>query len=401
MFGLVCTSGVLKLASAPLYIFVIDRYYGGRADAFGYSSAGMQIAPYLRHAALPPSGVGKVPGVGTVNFAAGMVYSLIGNNELAGFFLFSFIALLGLVMFERAVRIGLPSADHWLYARLIFLFPSVLFWTAAIGKDALVCFGLGLSCLGAAKVLRRVRGGLFNLICGLAVIALIRPHIALIVLVALGATYPLMNSRSREFSPLRPLTSFGVLVVLIGVGFGLARVTSSFLGIDGLSPSSISQVLTGISAHTGTAASGQVGFGSSVGGSVSLSPLRLPQDIYDIVVRPLPFQAHGITQIVASIENLFLVVLLITRRDSFLAVLRQPRRAPFAFFAGAYSLIWIILFASVGNLGLLDRERIQLLPFLFAIAVATRVDVVRGTAASDPGRTENVVADRIIERALP
>ena len=365
MFPIVMASGALKLAAAPLWIYVIDHYYGGVADAWSYNRVGTQVAAQIRGGSFSFH-VGPIIGDGATSIITGIIYTPIGSNTLGGFFVFAFLAFVSLALFYRAFRVALPDGDHRRYALLVFFLPSLVFWTSAIGKDALISLGLGLAALGAARILTRARGGFLLLGIGLGLTALIRPHVALMLFAALAVAF--LVNKSKNPSPLNPLAKLLGAAVLIVGGVVLAKVTAHFFGIQSLDANSIQQVLNQNAINTGAASQGQVGqFGSSGATSVSLSPASIPKDIYYVLIRPLPFQAHGVTQLASSLENLFLAGLLVTSWRRLTSAFMSMRRRPYLLLAALYSLMWIVLFASIGNLGILARERTSLLPLLLVL----------------------------------
>ena len=361
-FRLVMASGALKLATAPLWIYVNDHYYSGIADAYGYSRIGAQVAAQIRNGDFSFH-VGRLIGDGATSIITGIVYTVIGSNVLGGFFVFAFLGFLSLVLFYRAFRVALPDGDRQRYAKLVFFFPSLLFWTSAIGKDALISLGLGLGALGAARILARTRGGFLLLGIGLALTALIRPHVALMLFAALAVAY--LVSKSKNASPLNPLVKLGGAVVLVVGGLVLAKLTAHFFGVQSLSVSAIKNVLNANAVNTGGVNATQ--YGSVVATSVSLSPFSIPKDFYYVLIRPLPFQAHGMAQLASSLENAFLVALLVASWRRLAAAFKAMRRHPYLLLVALYSLVWIVLFASIGNLGILVRERTSLLPLLLVL----------------------------------
>lgn len=385
-FRVLMALGGLKLAAAPLWIYVIDHFYGGSADAYVYSNVGSQVAAQIRRGDFSFH-VGRVVGDGATSIITGIVYAIIGPNRLGGFFVFAFLAYLSLVLFYRAFRVALPNADHRRYAKLLFL-PSLLFWTSAIGKDALISLGLGIAALGGAKILSRARGGFVVFAMGLALTAVIRPHVALMFFGAVGVAYLL--SRSRRRSSLSPLTKLLGVVVLVVGGLLLARVTAHFLGVQSLNVSSVQNRLQTNALNTGTAARSQIGqFGSSGATSVSLSPAAIPKDVYYTLIRPLPNHAHGPAQLATSLESVFLVALFLASWRRLVSAFKAMRREAYALAAALYSLMWVVLFASIGNLGILARERTSLLPLLVVLVSWRATPAWRPasrTVAVAPGR---------------
>ena len=168
-------------------------------------------------------------------------------------------------------------------------------------------------------------------------------------------------------------------------GRSATGVSREPIGVQSLSVSSITHVLNNTAANTGGVHSAQ--YGSVVATSVSLSPLSIPKDIYYVLVRPLPFQAHGLTQLASSLENSFLVALFVVSWRRVGSALKAIRRHPYLLVAALYSLVWIVLFASIGNLGILVRERTSLLPLLLVLvcwpARAPMSEIAAGTPNLD------------------
>ena len=178
IYRIAMVGGVLKLAMAPTYVFVTDHFYGGIADFRTYERYGFPVATLIRHGQFTFH-VGPFLGNGATSITTGVVAAVVGSNELAVFFAFGFISFISLTFFYRAFRLAMPNADRRRYALLVFLLPSLLYWTSAVGKDAIISFGLGLGALGAARILNRSHGGFLLSAAGLAIIAIIRPHDAL------------------------------------------------------------------------------------------------------------------------------------------------------------------------------------------------------------------------------
>jgi hypothetical protein len=123
--------------------------------------------------------------------------------------------------------------------------------------------------------------------------------------------------------------------------------------------------LTEISKNNNSAV-GTAGFGSSNLG-YSPSVLAYPKDVYSVLFDPLPINAHGGGQWITAFENTVLVTVLLTS-------LRQLRLLPRVALARTYvtmSLFFVgsflYAFASLGNLGLITRERTVMLPFFLVL----------------------------------
>lgn len=362
-FRVVTASGALKLACAPIYIYIVDHYYNGIADYHQYSNVGLQVAEQLRNGIFSFHVKGTTTGDKATSIFTGFVYLVTGSNTIGAFFVFAFIAFVSLVLFYRAFRVALPNADRRRYALLLFFLPDLLFWTSAIGKDALTSLGLAIAALGGARIYTHVKGGFPLLGLGLAFTAWIRPNLALMLFLALAIAYPFAKAkRPSAFTPVAKVAQIALLVV---GGLVLAKVTAHFFHLQGgLSLHSVQHELQKNAIDTGAGAGPQ---GSTVPTSTSLSPLAIPKDFYYVMVRPLPFKAHGLTQLVGSLDNLLIVGIIATSWRRLGSMFRSMRRNPYLIAALVFSVVWIVLFASIGNLGILARERTSMVPLLLVI----------------------------------
>ena len=104
-------------------------------------------------------------------------------------------------------------------------------------------------------------------------------------------------------------------------------------------------------------------FGESLASRMALAPFLL--------IRPFPFEVHNAQAAVASIEGACLLVLFVRKRKSLYYVWRQLRSNPFVLFLVLYALEFTVVFAAaVTNFGLLNRERVMLLPFALMLFLA-------------------------------
>jgi hypothetical protein len=99
----------------------------------------------------------------------------------------------------------------------------------------------------------------------------------------------------------------------------------------------------------------------------SSSPARYPLDFYYVVLDPLMFNAHGSGQRVASVENFVILGLVLTSLRRIRFALRAAFMRTYVLASILYCLVWIYAFAALGNLGLIERERVLMLPFLLVL----------------------------------
>lgn len=354
---------LLHLLAGPAQIFVIDHFYKGVADWNRYVTRGSLLAPGFRHLDfhIVPGSIGGIISNGSVSIAAGVVFAIVGSNQIGGFFVFAFLSWLGTVMFFRAFSLTFGSIGSRRYAYVIFFMPSIIFWTADVSKEAIMILSLGVATYGAAKVLAHRRGGISLVILGVSLGILIRPNELLVAMAGFTVAMmvaPASGRRARE----------GTRRVARTLFFGAILGVSIFLTLHYLHSANSSLSLTKIAKNNSGSGAG---FGSS-GVPYSTSPLTYPRDFYEILFNPLPINFHGTGELLAAAENSFIIGLI-------LVSLRQLRMVPRAAFARAYvmmcvvySLIFVYTFASLGNLGLITRERTLLFPYLMVLLCIPR-----------------------------
>jgi hypothetical protein len=380
---LVLGSLALHLLGSALQIVVVRLLYSNVADFHLYDGQGAALTEAWHHGVWSIPGL-QVPGNGTVSLVTGLVYSLFGVDQLGGFFVFSWVSLLGSVAFYRAFRIALPQGQSGRYGLLIFLLPSLWYWPSAAGKEALMLLALGLMTLGAAHVLRSQWQGLVPLLAGSMLGAAIRPHEVALVFGAFAvAAVTRRVTRRTLITPVRRIVT--LFLVFIGGGI-LAVITARFLGITSFNSAAIAQAING--ANQATQGDGE-GFGSSHS-LWSVNPLFFPVDVYTVLFMPLPFQVASSTQAVAALENLSIIALIMFSWRSLISVPRQLKESPFVAMCLVYSVGFLYIFAALGNVGLLARERTLLFPFLFVLFALPDTAAGRGPTAPRLSRSRDV-----------
>jgi len=114
-----------------------------------------------------------------------------------------------------------------------------------------------------------------------------------------------------------------------------------------------------------------LGFGSSkVPYSTNLA--TYPRDIYEVMLNPLPYNAHGVGQLVAALENLVILGLILTSFRNLRMLPRAIFARPYVLLCAVYFGAFVYTFAALGNLGLIQRERVVILPFLLVLLCIPR-----------------------------
>jgi hypothetical protein len=350
---------VLHLLCAPAQIFVVDHIYNGLSDYNRYLFQGTYLADNIRagHFTLSGTGITTILGDGMVSIISSVVLSILGPNKLAEFLVFAFLSYVGDVCFYRAFSITFPGANTRRYAYFLFFMPSLLFWTADISKEAVMTFALGVATLGVAKVLARAKGGYILILVGTLIAVGVRPHELALLLVAFAIA---MLFRGRDPNQKARLSRriFTVVFIILVLG-GTAYLAQKLLG-----STSLSAITSKVNANNSNGTG--VGFGSS-NVSYSSNPLYYPKDLYTVLFDPLPITAHSGSQLLAAGENSLIVLLILASLRQLKSVFRVMLRKPYILVCVIYSIAFVYVFAALGNLGLIERERVLLLPFLLAL----------------------------------
>lgn len=291
-----------------------------------------------------------------------------GGSLFEYFLLFQAVGFWGIAALMRLIEetyleLGSPQPS---YAYLLLFLPGVHFWTAAVGKDAPLFMAVGLTAWATMGLQRRIIPFLFALV----IMVLIRPHIALIALIALaGSVY---------FQPgTRVLVKYLLLMfVFLGV-VTVAGTVQSTLNVDVGNADSVADFLA-VRSDVSEAA----------GGDASIVGASFPVKFFSLLFRPLFIDATGALGYMASVENLILLLLFLKMLLSFRLLASLIRRIFYLRFAAIFFLLLAILLAIVNyNIGLGLRQKTMLIPSIIAIIIATASvrKIRRGSASPSSG----------------
>ena len=350
----------LKLFASLVRLAVTFGVYDGVADASTYHDVGKLLAPLYRRGDFSTD-IGAIVGTGFLKVLTGIVYAVIGTTQIGGFVVFAWIGFWGLYLFYRAFCLACPEGDHWRYARLVFLLPSLLFWPSSIGKEAWMTLCLGMAAYGAARILTRMRGGFAIVALGVAGTVAVRPHVGIILVVSLVPAY-LFRRPPAGGSLLGPVAKLGGIVVL---GITLAVVVgqaSELFGVkDRFDAEAVSQIRQRARDQTSVA-------GSSFGNqSTDLSPSAFPSALVSVLFRPFPWEAGNPLAFGASLEGTFLLALFVVCRGRVVGAIRSVLHTPYVVLCLSYSVLFVYGFSSFANFGVLTRQRVQVFPFLLVL----------------------------------
>ncbi len=262
-------------------------------------------------------------------FTGSIIYCILGYASFI-YFLLVLKKVLPRYRYLREVKVfNIP-----IFPTVLFM-PNLHFWSCGVGKDTLLFFAIMLFVYALLDIKKHA----FGLIISLLISYLIRPHITLFLIVAFGLGYA-SDSKMKTYQK--------ILVFLVfGVGFIVVfNSVLSFVKIDEFNSESFNQFSESKVTALSNAESG-----------IDISSYPYPVKILTFLYRPLFFDVHNPISLIASFENLFL--LLISSkflRNRPLRTIHKSNwliKSSFYFFllgAFAFSLI-------LSNLGIMLREK--------------------------------------------
>jgi hypothetical protein len=383
---------LLKMFGSLLRYWVAVALYDSNADAFEYHRVGVDLAMRFR-AGNFETGLASLSGTDFISFFTGIVYTVTGPSIFAGFLLYSWLAFGGMFYLYRAFTIAIPDGRRRSYARLLFFLPSMLYWPSSIGKEAWMLFTLGLAAFGTARLLTgRPWRGLALAGVAMWLGAIVRAHVSGMVVLGLVVAY-LFARPPRRLGALGPAVKLLALAALVVVAVGLLGRTQSYLLEKGIDPQ---DGVTGVLAETGRRTNqGGSGFEAP---STGASLAKMPYAAVTILFRPFLFEVHNAQAAITALESTLLLCLALARRRAIWQAVRHLRRYPYVAFILVYSGLFVVAFSSIGNFGILARERTQLLPF-FLVLLCVPASRARPAATPAPTRDRRVDADRRLARA--
>ncbi len=357
-----------KLAATAGYLYMAVEVYHFTADAFHYYNEGMRLAEEFSLAGhwqwLRP--------VWSHNFVitlTGGIYVLTGASMVVGCVIFAMVSFWGEYLAYRVVRTAFPNGDHEFAGTLLFFLPSIAFWTASIGKDALIFTGIVMAVYGFAKLQRELAPGAFLVMAGgLGTATLVRPHVGGMLGLAMLVSFLLGGSRRGAAALAGKLFSAPLLVAGTYLLFARAE---EFLKLEDFSESG--RVIA------------EVGHNSAAGGSVMSTATSLLSGVLSapfLLFRPFPWEVHNLQAAIAGAEGLMLLAIFVWRRRSFIAEVRQWRRNSTVLFILLFATEFSVIFAAaIRNFGLLTRERVMLSPLVLMLFCAVPLAAHANSAA--------------------
>jgi len=319
--------------------------YGPGGDASHYYKAGKALSFTSAIDELLMNGPGNV-GMYLLNafpakvlsfFSVSLIYTLLGYVGMVFFY----------GLFNSEIKYNSRIGNIKLFPFIFFL-PNLHFWSAGLGKDT-ICF-LAIALFSYSMLAPRKH--IIKIILALILTYIVRPHISMFLVAAFGMAFLLDGNLSKKYKIILGLIFTGVFSFL----FFQFLVFMKMESLNAEAINSFSETSTG-------------NLTEGAGSGVDISAYPYPLKVLTFLYRPFFFDINSILAVVASFENLLLLILSIKfiRLNPFKLFKRGNYifKGMFLFFlmgALTFSLI-------LGNLGIMLREKNMFTPALLFICL--------------------------------
>jgi hypothetical protein len=352
--------------------WMLPYYDATGADASAYHSDGLTVAALIRDgdwSSIPWGWNSQA-----MQIITGFFYAPAGGDAYGMLFFSAVLGLCGSLYFCLAFSLWVNPAQLRSYALVILFLPSFAMWTGIFGKDSWMALGLGLTAYGYSSILKsRSLSGAWYLLAGVPIVTVVRPHVAALLAASMALAYMSDLARARAGSI---LVKIPMIALFVGMFALLASVAQDFLRLEDVSANGLQEY-------------GQSkGENNELGGSVveiNAAPgvagtlLAFPAGIVRVMFRPFPWEAKNVNSGMAAVENIFIIWFALSRGRRLMGFFRGIFRDSYILFSSTLGVGLLLMLSLTPNLGLLSRERAQLLPFVFAPLVAAQAVRKKGT----------------------
>lgn len=347
-----------------LHILTMVGYYfltrNGGGDAWGYWKAGQEIN--FNEA------LGYLFSAQGTYFMHGFNYffsGALGMGFLANTFVYGALGYVGLLCFYkvavRHIRYSVPVFGIHIFPFLFYI-PMLHFWCSGVGKDSLLMFCIGITVYASVNIIKRLP----LLIISLLLSFWVRPHITLMLVMAYGMAFLMSKEQALWKRMVLGAVLLATGVIILPSVLEFAKIGDASL--DSFSNFSDTKAEALSRSHTGS--------------SVDISSYPLPLKWLTFLFRPFFFDINGIPAVVASFENLFIVVLTVKvlKSKPVHAFKQAPLEIKAMFF---FFVLGTLAFApTLGNLGIMIRMRNMFLPGMFIFYMFVMSNYIKNFVAS-------------------
>jgi hypothetical protein len=275
----------------------------------------------------------------------------LGFSYLGTFLVFNIIGAFGVLAILAAIRemTREKTKNIRIISTLICFAPGINFWTAGIGKDPISMLGTGLICWAAIDI----RNRWFFIVIGTLCYLLVRPHVVPVIIAAF--LFSLLI-----FGEISALKKVAIAVVVAAPTVFALKFVMSYIGLNELSQfeqfDDLVEYRQSVNTHGGS--------------SIDISNMILPEQMFYYAFMPLFSGAGGLLGLVASIENVFLMMVVVISIPSIIRRSSTLKPQVKWFYLALALVLWIIFAISTANTGLALRQKWMLIPMLLLFCLS-------------------------------
>jgi hypothetical protein len=279
------------------------------------------------------------------------LHDFLGFSYVDQFLIHGFIGYIGLLAFAGSIKQATlyKSKNIKLLGWVIVFLPSISFWTTALGKDAISFMALGLALWSALDFKNRKVLLFFSIFS----MFMVRPHIGAALAIAFAFSI-IFDKRTSLY-----IKVFLGTISIIITAF-IIPIMINYIGLseaDGLSD---------VDAYVDKRQNSNLSGGSSL----DIASMSLPMQMLSYLFRPLPFEAHTLFALIASLDNIILIYLLILGIVAYLEK-SKPSIESNRIFLWVYFFICLMMLATTtANLGIAMRQKWMFLPCLIFLLLS-------------------------------
>jgi hypothetical protein len=288
-----------------------------------------------------------------IEFVAYPFVSVMNFSYESIMLLFSWFGYLGFVYFYIFFKENIKSKIKlWgldIITIILFL-PNMHFWTASLGKGALIFLGIALF----AYTMKMPQKRFIYLFLSSFIVFYIRPHIFLFL--GVGAVMGYFTGKEK-------VPIYQKILVYVVFASAIALFSDQILKVAGLDEQNL---LGSFDEFAETRAANL----STAGSGVNINDYPLPLKLFTFWYRPLFFDAPGALGMFISLENVFYLILTIKIFDKdFIKYLKNStslvKMSLTIFFTSSIALSFVM-----SNLGIASRQKSMVMYFLFFVIIS-------------------------------
>ena len=269
----------------------------------------------------------------------------------SGFMLFNVIGFIGLLFFYITMKSLLNNSEKAIkFLNIIIFLPGISYWTAPISKESIMFLGITMILYSLVNLGKRFI--YFSLAC--IFIALIRPHIFVMIIVALLIAMVFLAKTKL----IQKLIFLPLLFILLVPAHSLLLQQTKLDTVD---------------LETAEEFIEERGVNWGGGSGVDIQNYNPVFKFFTYLYRPLFVDVHSVPAALASCENLiYLIISLQMLSFKFLKFIKNEKNLFLSFNLLFFFIGAVLLSHTEGNLGTAVRHKIMIMPSLLALYLVYR-----------------------------